>query len=658
MKTKKLFLLFALIIILLAPWLHTKSGITSPPEIRQENNSFYETNSCQVSLINFLRSNPKAIYQDHYFFRPENKTSISCFGKIFSVSVLEKNLETQFYIYIGTNSFISLIIQSLFWIIVFSFIKKDSNSNLIILKANLKWITLFVSAYFFTYSIYAESRFYESSFYIFDFINFRSYILIFLIFIFIILNTIDILHIRIKNLINYLPFIYLFSGIYSGYNLTVFSILFFYFGLYSILEGKNKNTLIKIYLILSIWWLVNSDGNFYFNVGKLRGFTSSSFDFNSNLYWIVFFPIFILGIYEVFNFSKEYFDLSKFSKNISIASFSMIIIGILGSNFPIFNYFTYYYLGFQRYVIESQNPIAIDQYSERISWRGVFSSSETVGEFYGFCLIIILFQIMQSKKNRTIDKLGILSAGLGLYFSDNKTVIILTFLIIIYYLVIQNFNVSKKNLLLFLTIFSTLTIILLLTILGSSNYLASFEFTSNSIVSQAENYQFENIYSSSYLYIKSSIEKQNFFSFIFKLFSSLSFLLNRSEMWGLFIAKYNPSFLEVFFGSGPQSFGQLYGEIPIKSPDSLFLPHSSLLSYLLFFGFIPLVTVVGYFLTQLFLKKNFVEYKIIIVFLLINLLKNDSINYSSAFIFYFFLVLLSAKNVIKSEKILKSEIKN
>ena len=60
-------------------------------------------------------------------------------------------------------------------------------------------------------------------------------------------------------------------------------------------------------------------------------------------------------------------------------------------------------------------------------------------------------------------------------------------------------------------------------------------------------------------------------------------------MWGLFVARYNPTFNELLFGTGPLNFGQLYGEVPVNSPDSLLLPHSSVLSYSVFIGLIPML---------------------------------------------------------------------
>ena len=124
--------------------------------------SFYEINPCKVSLVEFLLEVPIASYQDHYHFRFNNYSSISCFGRISGVT-LQNN---EFYISIGTNSFINLILQTLFWITLISFVKK--------LKFRLskeRLLTIVISTFLLTNLIISESRFYEQNFYLFDFTN-------------------------------------------------------------------------------------------------------------------------------------------------------------------------------------------------------------------------------------------------------------------------------------------------------------------------------------------------------------------------------------------------------------------------------------------------------------------------------------------------------
>ena len=94
----------------------------------------------------------------------------------------------------------------------------------------------------FTYSIYSESRFYENNLYQFDFSNIRSYLFIFLAYFLISKNLIDIYEERSENLINFIPFIFLFTFIFSGFNFSFISSIFLYLGIVSYFnrEGNSK----------------------------------------------------------------------------------------------------------------------------------------------------------------------------------------------------------------------------------------------------------------------------------------------------------------------------------------------------------------------------------------------------------------------------------
>ena len=115
MTTKRNLLLFSLLVVFLIPWFNNDAqGTYSIPKVSQEDVSFYEINPCQVSLFQFITSNTESVYQNHFYFRPDNKSSIQCFGRISGVTVLQKGLETQFFISVGTNSFINLLFQGFF----------------------------------------------------------------------------------------------------------------------------------------------------------------------------------------------------------------------------------------------------------------------------------------------------------------------------------------------------------------------------------------------------------------------------------------------------------------------------------------------------------------------------------------------------------------
>tara|TARA_A100001035_G_C27783132_1_gene502838 strand:+ start:172 stop:732 length:561 start_codon:yes stop_codon:yes gene_type:complete len=175
----------------------------------------------------------------------------------------------------------------------------------------------------------------------------------------------------------------------------------------------------------------------------------------------------------------------------------------------------------------------------------------------------------------------------------------------------------------------------------------SYEFASSSIIAQSSVFQYDSIFSSYLRLLNNGQEEVSLFGNIFGLFSTLGFFLNRSEMWGLFFARYNPTYTELLIGSGPLNFGQLYGEIVINDPESFLLPHSSLLSLVVFIGFIPLTILLVLLTINLIKNKRNYEFVLISVYVFINLIKNDSLNYLVVFVFYSLLFLI-LKNKSKS----------
>ena len=51
----------------------------------------------------------------------------------------------------------------------------------------------------------------------------------------------------------------------------------------------------------------------------------------------------------------------------------------------------------------------------------------------------------------------------------------------------------------------------------------------------------------------------------------MGFYINRSELWGLFFARHNPSFYEVLLGTGPFNLGRHYGDIKLQETRSFLL---------------------------------------------------------------------------------------
>ena len=125
--------------------------------------------------------------------------------------------------------------------------------------------------------------------------------------------------------------------------------------------------------------------------------------------------------------------------------------------------------------------------------------------------------------------------------------------------------------------------------------------------------------------------------------SIIAFYINRTEMWGIFISKYNPDVMSGVFGYGPLQMNEYLYEhnvrldVPIYEQSGLFLPHSSLLDFLIFFGLAGtsflIFLLFKVFKDQVGIKSNI---KYILVFIVVNLLKSDSILYLNSFILLLF----------------------
>ena len=635
-QKNKIYIFLTIFLLVIVPWVNSNSeNIQSIPKISQESNPFFEINPCKISLFQFITSNYESIYQDHFYFRPDNKSSIGCFGTITGVTVLQKNFETQFFISVGTNSLISILLQGSVWLLILLLIPKNKKNYLDDNFFSLKNFIILLISYLYVFSIYAQKRFYEDSFFYFDLDKTSSYLFLFLIVVYLVKNIIEIYLVRSDVVVNYLPYIYLITTIFSGFNFNLLLLIFIYISLDGIFKRKFKINKIffQFYIFLSMWWLINSNGSFYFKPGKLRSFTNSVYEFNSNLYWIIFFFLFITGIYIFVINNKENFNFIKFTNSFSISSFLILALGLFASNFPILNFMSYYFLGLQRNVVELTNPFAFDEFFVKISWRGIYPSAETIGEFYALSLLLILFKLFKSIELNKFDYVGIFSSSLGLYFSDNRTSIVIVFLAILFYFYktyFSNFFRSKFV----LTAFGFISVITVVLVIGFNNLNVSYEFMSKAMFTKANLFQFDTIYSSYLDYIIESYNDNTFPSKFFSFLSVLAYVLNRSEIWGLFFTRYNPTYMELIFGSGPLTFGQLYGEIVVSDSAMFLLPHSSLLSFTLFFGLIPTLFFLMYIIYKLINNRNNTIFVIFNLFVLINIFKNDSLNYFSVFVMY------------------------
>jgi hypothetical protein len=627
-----------LILLVTIPWLNADySDEISPAVPSQEDMSFYEINPCKVSLLEFIRKVPTSIYQDHYHFRYNNYSSISCFGKISGATVLNN----EFYISVGTNSFVNIVIQTLFWITILSFIKKDFRFKIDKNKA----IAVCATSGLFTFSIISETRFYEQNFYFFDF---QRNIHVILLTFFIFISTLHVLRVvepRIHRIINYLPYIFIIGGVYSGFNISIYLFILIFFGFIFLLSNQHKKSLIYVLIFAPVlfFWSTNAVVRYSFKTDKLRGFINSSYDFNSNLAWSAIFLLTLIGIFFIYKNTLDYVDFEKIYSSFNLSIILLLLLGLLGSNFPLINFINYYYFGQQKYGITLNNPFASDVYDQKIAWRGVFSSSEFAGEIFAMFLVFTIYICFSKYNFKKFYYVGITGAIFGLYFSNNRaSLTLLIFIGLILYLKQFSDLKSKKYI---VGASMTLFLIFIAWLVGFNNFTYSLEFMQNYTFGKAQGYDVNGNTSSLFQFISDSKQTNSISSFVFGVIGVLSFFLNRALMWGLFIVRYNPNFLELILGTGPMSFGKYFGEIKVEGINSLLLPHSSIFSYLIFIGLLGLLSIFGLIIISI--KKNKENLSIfsylLFIYILFNIIKSDSLLYIHAVIFYFHLVFIFIK---------------
>ena len=618
-----------LILIVILPWtIYNPENNLSAEKITSDL-SFYEINTCNVTLSNFLLNNTNTIYQNHYKFEANSYSSIRCFGKITGVS----QIGHDFVISVGANSFLNLLFQGLFWIIVFWLIKKpDKYFAPDKLKHN--------SAILFTclilcYLVSTEPRYYEKTLYFLNLDNTRSYLLLYLLFLFVSVNLMEVLNKRFYKLVHFLPITYLFIGTFVGFNINIYLIPCIYYGLISIFEGTISKKILLVLSILTFSWTVNGiGGNFFLKPDKIRGFTSSFYDYDVVIAWSIIFFLCLFGIYYLTISTKNYVNFEDFKKYLLSTTISVLIFGYLGANAPGLNFFSFYYFGQQKVTTTQINPLAFNEWNEKLAWRGFSSSAESIGEFFGLAILFCIFSMLSSKKIDLINSLFLFVASAGLYFSNNRASFLMCIFGLVFYL---NTKLNIKN--------SIKAIILLVSIgtavlfIGIDNF--TYVYSYQSVFIQANNYSLEGFTSSFVNLLNEKYFEDIFFTVFFSIFSFIGFIFNRSELWGLFFSRYNPNYFEYIFGSGPINFGQFYGEVIVADTPSFLMPHSSYLSLLVFFGLIGTFVILIWFTFKLFQakKKNSIYGFIFIIFIFVNLIKSDSINYFNSFTLYSFMTI-------------------
>ena len=629
---------FILALLFLVPFSISDYSDSIVPEKITSDLAFYEINTCKISLNEFLFHNLNVIYQDHYKIRFNNYSSISCFGQITGIDQIGYN----FYISIGTNTIVNIFLQSFIWILVISMLPVKKH----ITKTKISDILLisFISILF-CLLVYSEKRYYYN--YIFfelDLQQQMSYVYLFIYIFTISYITKTIIENRADDIVNYLPFLYLFIGVISGVNFYFLFLFFSFFGVKKLMFNKKLRNKFYIINIIVFFWSYQAIGlNFYLKPDKIRGLSHADYNFLSVLVWSYLIIFVLIGTFYFLIEKLEKIDTRVFRDNFIFCSGLLLLLGYLGSSMPFINFVNYYFFGQTKYGTDNSNLFSINFWGESEAWRGFFPSAETIGEFYALTVLLIF---LLTKRHNLFSFFGIAISTIGLYAANNKAAIVA--LLFCLFLKIN----SNKNLNLYIKLFIfTIPFFMLIYFIRFENFAFSLDFLANKMIDMGVGYSSLGETSSSLLYLLDYSDRNFILKGLFSIFSTTAFLINRSELWGLFFARYNPTFETLLFGTGPFVLSNHYGDINISSIRistgtdlGFLLPHSSLLLLLVFFGLCGLILTLTFMIYAIIKSKtkNY-NFYIVNIFILLNLIKSDSLLYFPSIILYSIFFLISLK---------------
>ncbi len=620
--------LLLLLLITIIPWsLNGSSNEIEPIQVTDDL-SFYQINTCEFSLAEILIENPNISYQKHYKIKPNNYSSVRCFGKITGID----RLGNIFYVSVGTNSLVSLILKFIPLVLIISLIKKHEPIYRFLGRNYIS--TLLLATSFLTFGIYAEKRFYSKTLYFLNLEETKSYFIIFLFLFFGVFCSLELINKRYNHLINFFPFLFLFIGVLDGFNLHIYTFFLVILGIMSVINNE-RNKFIYFYALVfgPLFWIINSQKyNYYLDLDKIVGFSSSQFNFNSTIYWSILFFLLLNGLYILVKKTLKNLDFKLIKNNLLISSSLVVIFGLLGANATLINYLNFFYFG--------QNKVGMPtlEVADGNAWRGFFPSAETIGEFYGFTILFFFIYALKTKSKISKIELFIIALPLfGLFKSNNISAVIGFLLVFTLYYLSEKLNekkIHKSKILTYSLILFTPAFIFLFI----NDFFYSLEFTNYKIIDEALFYSNEYQLSTSLDHIQNSGSILT--TLAISILSTVSFYINRSILWGIFFTRYNPTNLEFLFGTGPLNLSKHYSEIQvnnydrtsaqnyIKNVDAFLLPHSSLLDILLYFGLLGILLGV-FFTLNLIKKRNNIDSLIFypMLFLIINFIKDDSILY-------------------------------
>lgn len=681
--------ILALIFLVILPfWVHDSEDVYEAKTINDSTVGYYQSTTCKISLFEVYLQNFTNKNKSNIIYSFNNYVGTECFGKVTGLDIAKSNqysfptrsydgldrLGNRYIVSIGANTTIIFFIQAVLWLSLISLIKKKKTIE----KTHFHMKFIILPLFFLTQQI-VEKRFYERTNKYFvgeesDFFSMNPYYLLsnFFIYYLVFLMIENVVIGREKDLLNYLPLSFILVFTFGSMNINLYLLILSYLGTKLIIKKEFNLRFSITFTIFAIFWLLaRKDSNNFFDGDKLRGFVNSGNDIYSLVFWIILTFLCFNGFIYLYKYSV--INFSKLTNNFLISASLVVIFGLLGSRSPLFNFYNFLLFGQNKRGINTFDSIAGN------TWRGFSSSAESIGEFFGFTILITLFFTLNKKVDFKLFYLVPLVIILyGFFRANNFASFVSLMLIIFLYFVNEKIDSKTIKIVVYSILsFATLGIVLYLTNKFNYEYLSTqllYEASLHSnffpnisnyektlLVRQhfdEQNISFlinflggENI-STTLVFLGNIFDQKlniNFIPNIVALISFVSIFINRTEMWGIFIAKYSPNLIETIFGSGPS---QLNNYLNVQSvrldtpPDkiySLFLPHSSLFDILIYFGFLGICIFVYFFVTALVESSENKEMKYMLLFLVINLSKSDSLLYLNSVFLLFLTYLLIRK---------------
>lgn len=668
-NNKNLLLVVLVISVLALPFsLSDRNDFRVPKLVDDSSIGYYQSTTCGISFVEVLSKNINNT--NNLYFNNNAYPGTECFGK---VTGLDK-VENVFIVSIGTNPSVNLLLQSVLYFLIFLLIKPKErsssfNESLILITLRSGLLSLL-----FTFQHFSEARFYErtNKYFLTDSSVNNYYLVgIFLIYFLIFLGLTEVANSRESVLLNYLPYAFLFVGTFVGTNMNLYILILCFFGLKGLFMKKYNFYINIIYGLFSVLWITfNYSSDNFFDADKLRGYTNSANNDASLYFWIITFYLLLNGFYYLYTVSQ--LNLDKFKQSLIYSGAGVVILGFLGAIYPSINFINFFFFGQNKRGMKELDSIAGN------TWRGFSASAESIGEFFAF--IILFYVLFYIKKNISLTKADYVLlpiVGYGLLKSNNFAAILSLIIFTTIFIVNKKIlNPKYRNLIFGGLFFSSLVLFIFYVVSFNYEFLSTgllYEISLHSnFFTNSDNYiNFLNIEkyfnekdlgtlllmednsskaSSSYLFLVNLFTTKiniplipNIVAFI----SMISIFINRTEMWGIFFAKYSPTIGESLFGSGPLQISEyLYRhpvrlDVPPEKLQSLFLPHSSIFDVLVFYGLIGLL-LMSFFIFRIFYNRKYIEKdaKYLLGFLLINMVKSDSILYISSTILIFLIIFM------------------